>query len=212
MIGRPPKSSPDHILDAAQKRFARLGLSGTTMEEIASDVGTSKASLYYYFRTKEKIFREVIAREQREFLGRIKALLRTRQSPGRKIQEYLRHRFRFFSELMNLNILSIQALVEVRPFVGDLFRDFRKQERMLIIRLIREGRASGEFACASPAGTADLILHVWQGIRMQFLWKSPGITPDAKALRNVEKESRLLADVLLNGILSNHRRKQAYVN
>lgn len=207
MPGRPPISSRDHILDSAQKRFARFGLAKTTMDEIASDVGTSKASLYYYFHTKEEVFREVITREQREFLARMNALLKAKQPPSQKIQEYIRHRFQFFSELINLNILHMQALVEVRPVVGDLFRDFQKSEHALITRLIREGCRLGEFGCGSPSRMADLVLHVWRGIRMQFLCKAPGIAPDAKALKSVEKETRLLAEVLLHGLLNKRKIK-----
>ena len=47
------------VLDAAQKRFARFGLSKTTMNDIADDLGVSKASLYYYFPDKESIFKKV---------------------------------------------------------------------------------------------------------------------------------------------------------
>ena len=41
------------ILDAARKRFAYYGFSKVTMDEIAADIGMGKASLYYYFPTKE---------------------------------------------------------------------------------------------------------------------------------------------------------------
>jgi TetR/AcrR family transcriptional regulator len=35
------------ILEAAQRQFARYGLSKVTMDEIAEEVGMGKASLYY---------------------------------------------------------------------------------------------------------------------------------------------------------------------
>ena len=59
------------ILDAAQKRFAHYGIHKVTMDEIAEDCGLGKASLYYYFPTKEDLFRGVIEREHREFLHRM---------------------------------------------------------------------------------------------------------------------------------------------
>ncbi|HEY4784669.1 MAG TPA: helix-turn-helix domain-containing protein, partial [Bacteroidales bacterium] len=45
------------ILKAAQKRFGLYGLEKTTMKEIASDMGMSKAALYYYFPDKEGLFK-----------------------------------------------------------------------------------------------------------------------------------------------------------
>ena len=56
------------ILDAARKRFAYYGFSKVTMDEIAADVGLGKASLYYYFPTKEGLFVEVIKDEKSQFL------------------------------------------------------------------------------------------------------------------------------------------------
>jgi AcrR family transcriptional regulator len=56
------------ILDAAQNRFARFGFSKVTMDEIAEDVGMAKASLYYYYPSKEDVFRAVLRREQEQFL------------------------------------------------------------------------------------------------------------------------------------------------
>jgi len=43
------------ILDAAVRAFARSGLHGTTMQEIAREAGYTAASLYTYFKSKQEI-------------------------------------------------------------------------------------------------------------------------------------------------------------
>ena len=48
------------IIDAARKVFNSKGYSGTTMEEIASLAKVNKASLHYYYRSKEKLFEIVL--------------------------------------------------------------------------------------------------------------------------------------------------------
>jgi TetR/AcrR family transcriptional regulator len=53
------KSREKSIIEAAKERFAHFGFSKVTMEEIASDVDLGKASLYYYFPTKEDLFKAV---------------------------------------------------------------------------------------------------------------------------------------------------------
>ncbi len=50
------------IIDAARKVFINKGYSGTTMEEIASVAKVNKASLYYYYRSKDRLF-EIILTE-----------------------------------------------------------------------------------------------------------------------------------------------------
>jgi len=39
------------------------------MNEIAHDMGISKAALYYSFHDKNELFRAVVSREQKEFLA-----------------------------------------------------------------------------------------------------------------------------------------------
>ncbi|MEO5967356.1 MAG: TetR/AcrR family transcriptional regulator, partial [Ferruginibacter sp.] len=54
------KDKKEAILEAAYKRFAHYGVNKSTMEEIASDLNISKASLYYYFPDKLTIYAEVL--------------------------------------------------------------------------------------------------------------------------------------------------------
>ena len=58
------KNSPKEktIVEAARNRFAHYGFSKVTMEEIATDVGMGKASLYYYFPKKEDLFKKLVYR------------------------------------------------------------------------------------------------------------------------------------------------------
>ncbi|MBL0128861.1 MAG: TetR/AcrR family transcriptional regulator [Flavobacteriales bacterium] len=44
------------ILKAARTVFERDGFNGARMQHIADEAGISKASLHYYFRSKEKLF------------------------------------------------------------------------------------------------------------------------------------------------------------
>ena len=50
----------NEIISAAKKRFALKGYSPTSMDDIAQDVGITKASLYYFFKGKEEIFAAII--------------------------------------------------------------------------------------------------------------------------------------------------------
>jgi len=49
-----------HILDSALSVFKNSGFEGSTMDEIAKDADFGKATLYYYFNSKEEIFVEIL--------------------------------------------------------------------------------------------------------------------------------------------------------
>src|SRR5271157_4048395 len=108
-----------HILDAAQKRFARYGLSKVTMDEIAADLGMSKAALYYYFQTKEEIFREVIAREQQEFIDRVEVIIEEKCPAADKLRHYFDQHLTFLNELLNLKIIHEHADDDFHPIMHE---------------------------------------------------------------------------------------------
>ena len=53
-------STEDKILIAASKVFTEKGFSGTRTRDIAEEAGINLALLNYYFRTKEKLFEQVM--------------------------------------------------------------------------------------------------------------------------------------------------------
>ncbi len=54
------KTTESHILNTARKHFVRNGFAGTRMQEIADEAEINKALLHYYFRSKRKLYEEVI--------------------------------------------------------------------------------------------------------------------------------------------------------
>ncbi|MGH8898636.1 MAG: TetR/AcrR family transcriptional regulator [Egibacteraceae bacterium] len=63
--GRPPKGEARDtrrlILDAALERFARRGYAGTSIRQIAGDVGVQQSAIYSHFEGKQAIFDALLA-------------------------------------------------------------------------------------------------------------------------------------------------------
>lgn len=56
------------LLDAAEEVFARKGLTGAALEEIAEVAGFTRGAIYSQFGAKEKLFLEVVDRQRQRFL------------------------------------------------------------------------------------------------------------------------------------------------
>lgn len=61
-VRRDPEATQNKILDAATEEFARHGFDGARIERISTRAGTNDRSLYYYFGSKQNLFRVVIER------------------------------------------------------------------------------------------------------------------------------------------------------
>lgn len=56
------------LLDAAEEVFARKGLTGAALEEIADAAGFTRGAIYSQFGAKEKLFLAVVDRQRQRFL------------------------------------------------------------------------------------------------------------------------------------------------
>ena len=194
------KDKEELILHAAQHRFAAYGYSKVTMDEIAEDIGMAKASLYYYFPTKEAIFRSVIQHEQEDFLSRIKNVIESSLSAGQKFLEYIRLRIKLTEQLSNLSHFHKQGWNDVKPIFKDLFSEFLQQELRQIAHILQEGKKNHEFRLDHPQKTASMILHILQGLHLRF-FRGYDHQPIVESDRvSYEHETLLFAETILHGI------------
>jgi len=59
-MARPPTGLRERLLESALRSFVQRGFRGTSLADIAADVGCSKASLLYHFSSKEAILAELL--------------------------------------------------------------------------------------------------------------------------------------------------------
>jgi AcrR family transcriptional regulator len=189
------------ILDAAQHRFACYGFAKTSMEEIASDIGLSKASLYYYFAAKEDLFLAVIAREQKEFIEQMEKMVGKCDSSKSKLQEYILNQLMLLKKLDNLRILNQQAARELHPILHDVFKAFALEEVRIMQTIVNEGIERAEFFADSAEKTALLLVHILQGLRLKYIKINPLHSPDTQARYTaITAEFKLLAQLLCTGL------------
>jgi AcrR family transcriptional regulator len=67
-----PDSARERLIDAAEDCFARFGVAKTTVEDVASAAGISRATIYRYFDGgRDELILAVLMREAGKFLGRL---------------------------------------------------------------------------------------------------------------------------------------------
>ncbi len=187
------------ILDAARKRFAYYGFSKVTMDEIAADIGMGKASLYYYFPTKESLFQEVIKQESNQFLDDIQSMINEKILPCDMLRKYAAKRIEHFRNLANLRALQFQQSAEMKlPFL-ELFKDFQKQEVNLLQQILVIGKKAGEFPISDPQQSAEIIIQMLYGPRAWFLHKRENNLND-DTYSALEQSSKEIIEIILNGI------------
>ena len=87
-----PDNSTDteeQIFQAACRVFQRKGYAGARMQEIADEADINKSMLHYYYRSKDKLFKQVYQRQMERFFPVIFKVLESEKPLDRKIEELI---------------------------------------------------------------------------------------------------------------------------
>ena len=141
-----PAQARDQILDAAESLFARKGLGPTTIKEIGAVAELNPALLYYYFGSKEELYRAVLQRVVSALAARGGAALGAKSSPPEAIRALVAAQVEFLLTHPNAPTLLVREMVD---------HDARRAERMLLetaaglfqrlCTVIRQGQREGGF-------------------------------------------------------------------
>jgi AcrR family transcriptional regulator len=109
----------ERILEAALGLFAERGYDATSMREIAEQVGTTKAALYYHFANKADIVREMLADTERRVADLV--TWARAQTPGPALR---REVLRRWSDIMHAHgLAAFRFVVANRQVIHELSPD-----------------------------------------------------------------------------------------
>jgi TetR/AcrR family transcriptional regulator len=175
---RNSEATKAQILDAAEAEFAVTGLSAARTEAIAAKTGVTKAMIYYYFQSKEELYRAVLERCFTEALGMMEQLQLDCVTPDMALVRLLEQLLCCMSENPRIGcILTLEAIQNKGKYYPIQFGDLLYGT---IIQILEQGIELGVFRQLEPRHTAVNIVgtcafyftaqenlkHLWQGKRM----------------------------------------------
>lgn len=186
------------ITDAAVRVFNRMGYKGASVSAVAAELGIDRATLYYYFSSKEQMFDEIVRSvlENNDQLAR--RIATSAISPTRKLRELITSMMVSYAGNYPLLFIYIR---EDLSHVGANRSAWSEQMRALnrsiensIIAIIEQGYADGSFRRVGSART------VAYGILGMLNWTHRWYRPDRS--ESAEEVGKVFAELALSGLES----------
>lgn len=195
-----PETVPVRILQQARAHFFTHGYSKFTMDDLATELGMSKKTLYVHFAGKDEILSAVIDEIGREVRAEADALLRNRQL---NFAEKLRGFVESMAERISaVTPGTIRDLQRHAPLLHQRLVETREKNIPYVFgRFVEQGQIDGFVRADLPPGFAiEFYLQAMHGI----------LQPAAlERLRLVPREViRHAVDLFFGGLLTHTGRKQ----
>jgi len=134
----------EEIIEAARIVFKRYGYKKATIEDIATEAGKGKSSLYYYFKNKEEIFKEVLNTEWNLLMKMLRENLKGKNSLSEKMQAYIQTRVKATTEFAIAYMGMRSEHLQKYKFVQEFRWRNRDMEAGFLVQIFREAAEKGE--------------------------------------------------------------------
>ncbi|MCF8378856.1 MAG: TetR/AcrR family transcriptional regulator [Bacteroidales bacterium] len=169
----------DDIINVAAKIFTRFGYKKTTMEEIAMASRKGKSSIYYYFSSKEDIFRAVVEKEAEELRKDLKVAINEMDNPISQLKNFILFRIQKLKTLNNFHAALKSDHLAHFEFIENIRKEYDRDEIELVTRILKIGVEKEKFVIDDPDLAAVALVTALKGLEIPlFINKKHGRIED----------------------------------
>jgi AcrR family transcriptional regulator len=150
----------DAILTTAERLFVRQGYAATSMEQIAVAAGSGKQTIYRRYRSKEDLFKAVIADKTRQLAGLMPAAEIIDEAPLTALRQVCRSLLDFVCSTEVIGLYRV-LIAEAERFPALIAETVRDPHELIIQDLLAAARDKGEIQFD---GAMDTLCHALSGL------------------------------------------------
>jgi TetR/AcrR family transcriptional regulator len=157
-IGSIRRGAMQAILHAAECVFARHGLAGSTMAEIAQEAGLPKANLHYYFGTKDRLYQTVLEGIVGEWLDHEAEWITPSRHPAEGLSGYVRAKMLHARRRPDASRIWASELLRGAPVIMGYLCQTARQQVLGTARVLQGWSEAGLMDRIAPT---HLLFTIW---------------------------------------------------
>jgi AcrR family transcriptional regulator len=153
------------ILDAARRVVLERGMANTRVADIAEAVNVSGGLIHYHFATKDELMAEMLRATSDGEIRHLDAIVSGPGTAIERLDRVLRHYIpRTRSDQSWILWIESWAAGLRAPVLREILAELEAAWIAAIEAVISDGVKSGEFACDDPAGAAERLDALLDGL------------------------------------------------
>jgi len=187
----------EQVVQAARHVFARFGFKKTALDDIARESRKGKSTIYYYFKSKDEIFKAVIDAEAEIRAKAIEAQISQIEDSMLKLKTYIYVRMQTLKMVANYYEAIKNDLLDNLYFVNSFRSEHIEEEITRVQNMLLEGIEKNIFTIQNPLLTAKTIVTILHGFEVPLILKN---LSDEELQKSVDE----MLNILFHGIVTNN--------
>ncbi|HHT30359.1 MAG: TetR/AcrR family transcriptional regulator [Petrimonas mucosa] len=158
-----------NLIEIARQLFAKKGVDGTTMNEIAEASGYGRRTLYTYFKNKKDIYKAVIGSELEKLYASLEDVIRRDLPADDKLMIFTFSRLNVIKEVVTRNGTLRADFFRDIWLVENVRKEFDKKEIHYLESILDDGVKSEIFAVADIPKTAEILHFALKGLEVPVI-------------------------------------------
>jgi AcrR family transcriptional regulator len=142
---RAGKDREEQLIRVAAKMFYDRGYDGTTLQDVANELGLLKGSLYYYIESKDDLLYAVVARQHRSAMALVEECGALDAPPEERLRAFIRGYARSLDRDHIFVSVYLREMERLSPERRKLIVDERRDYVQWVVDLLDECKATGVF-------------------------------------------------------------------
>tara|TARA_Y100000590_G_scaffold459306_1_gene616006 strand:+ start:91 stop:669 length:579 start_codon:yes stop_codon:yes gene_type:complete len=152
------------IIEGALKVFKSQGIDRTTMDEIALESGFGKATLYYYFASKDEVFIAIMETGWKQLWEGIESLIVDNKNPKEKFINIVKEIASIVNNNKNLYGFLFTAPNHIQEASKQTWKTYQERLYSILKSIIEEGIKAKEFIKLDPGFLMKAIGGLFHGL------------------------------------------------
>jgi AcrR family transcriptional regulator len=143
------------LLDGALRVFSKKGYEGASVREIIEEAGVTRPVLYYYFKNKEDLFRQLVCKYLAEMVREMDAVVERVEGCRARLETLICSAFKRAEQNLDVVRLLVHVIFSSPGQVPNMTREPLLEKRFVrLVEVMEDGLEQGELAGGEPEALA----------------------------------------------------------